>query len=54
LREIRGDRERYDRNRRALKPDKPDVAEVTAMVNEVMHLYNEALAEVVKAARARQ
>ena len=38
----------------ALKPDKPDVAEVTAKVNEVMRLYNEALAEVVKDARARQ
>ena len=39
---------------KALKPDKPDVAQVTAMVNEVMRLYNEALAEVVKDARARQ
>ena len=38
----------------ALKPDKPDVAQVTAMVNEVMRLYNEALAEIVKEARARQ
>jgi hypothetical protein len=38
----------------ALKPDKPDVAQVTAMVNEVMRLYNEALAEIVKDARARQ
>jgi hypothetical protein len=38
----------------ALKPDKPDVAHVTAMVNEVMRLYNEALAEIVKDARARQ
>jgi hypothetical protein len=38
----------------ALKPDKPDVAQVTAKVNEVMRLYNEALAEVVKDARARQ
>ena len=39
---------------KALKPDKPDVAQVTAMVNEVMRLYNEALAEIVKDARARQ
>ena len=39
---------------KALKPDKPDVAQVTAKVNEVMRLYNEALAEVVKDARARQ
>jgi hypothetical protein len=38
----------------ALKPDKPDIAQVTAMVNEVMRLYNEALAEIVKDARARQ
>ncbi len=37
---------------KALKPDKPDVAQVTAMVNEVMRLYNEVLAEVVKDARA--
>ena len=27
---------------------KPDVAQVTAMVNEVMRLYNAALAEVVR------
>ena len=39
---------------KALMPDKPDVAQVTAMVNEVMRLYNAALAEVVKDARARQ
>ena len=39
---------------KALMPDKPDVAQVTAMVNEIMRLYNEALAEVVKDARARQ
>jgi hypothetical protein len=39
---------------KALKPDKPDVAQVTAKVNEVMRLYNETLAEVVKDARARQ
>jgi len=39
---------------KALKPDKPDVAQVTAMVNEVMRLYNEVLAEIVKDARARQ
>jgi hypothetical protein len=39
---------------KALMPNKPDVAQVTAMVNEVMRLYNAALAEVVKDARARQ
>jgi hypothetical protein len=39
---------------KALKPDKPDIAQVTGIVNEVMRLYNEALAEVVKDARARQ
>jgi hypothetical protein len=39
---------------KALKPDKPDVPQVTAMVNEAMRLYNEALAEIVKDARARQ
>jgi hypothetical protein len=38
---------------KALKPEKPDVARVTAMVDEMMRLYNEALAEVVKEARAR-
>jgi hypothetical protein len=38
---------------KALTPDKPDVAQVTTMVNEVMRLYNDALAEVVKDARAR-
>jgi len=37
-----------------LMPDKPDVAQVTAVVNEIMRLYNAALAEVVKDARARQ
>jgi hypothetical protein len=35
-------------------PNKPDVEQVTAMINEVMRLYNAALAEVVKDARARQ
>jgi len=39
---------------KALAPDKPDVAQVTGMVNEVMRLYNAALAEVVKDARERQ
>ena len=39
---------------KALTPDKPDVPQVTARVNEVMRLYNEALAEIVKDARARQ
>ena len=39
---------------KALMPDKPDVGQVTAMINEVMRVYNDALAEVVKDARARQ
>ena len=39
---------------KALMPNKPDVAQVTAMITEVMRLYNEVLAEVVKDARARQ
>src|SRR5678816_735880 len=39
---------------KALKPDKADVPQVTAMVNEVMRLCNEVLAEIVKDARARQ
>jgi len=39
---------------KAFKSEQPDVARITAMVNEVMRLYNEALAEVVKEARARQ
>ena len=38
----------------ALMPDKPDVAKVTALVNEVMTQYNASLAEVVKEARSRQ
>jgi hypothetical protein len=38
---------------KALATDKPDAAQVTATVNEVMRLYNDALAEVVKDARAR-
>ena len=39
---------------KALKPDKLDVPQASPLVNEVMRLYNEALAEVVKDARARQ
>jgi hypothetical protein len=39
---------------KALMPEKPDAAKVTAMVNEVMSLYNAQLAEVVKEARARK
>jgi hypothetical protein len=38
---------------KALMPDKPDVAEVTALVNGVMAKYNASLAEVVKEARSR-
>lgn len=40
--------------KKALKPDKPGVSQVTAMVNEIMRLYNEALAEIVKDTSARQ
>lgn len=36
----------------ALMPDKPDVAQVTALVNGIMTRYNAALAEIVKEARA--
>jgi len=39
---------------KALTPNKPDTAQVSALVNEVMRLYNAALADVVKDARARQ
>src|SRR5215470_5957718 len=38
---------------RALMPEKPDVAEATALVNGVMAKYNANLAEVVKEARSR-
>jgi len=36
---------------KALMPDKPNAAEVTALVNDVMSKYNDALAAVVKEAR---
>jgi len=35
----------------ALMPDKPDTDKVTGLVNEIMRLYNAALAEVAKEAR---
>jgi tetratricopeptide (TPR) repeat protein len=38
---------------KALMPDKPDVAQVTALVNGVMAKYNANLAEIVKEARSR-
>jgi hypothetical protein len=38
----------------ALTPDKPDVAKVTALVNEVMAKYNASLAEVMKEARSKK
>jgi hypothetical protein len=38
----------------ALMPDKPDVAKVTALVNEVMAKYNASLTEVMKEARSKQ
>jgi hypothetical protein len=37
----------------ALEPDKPDVAKVQALVNEVMRLYNAHVAEIQKEARSR-
>jgi hypothetical protein len=39
---------------RALMPEKPDSAKVTALVNEVLAKYNASLAEVVKEARSRK
>jgi hypothetical protein len=39
---------------KALKPEKPDVTQVTAIITEVMRLCNEALAEIAKDARSRQ
>jgi hypothetical protein len=38
---------------KALMPEKPDAAKVTALVNEVLARYNASLAEVVKEARSR-
>ncbi len=38
----------------ALTPDKPDVAKVTALVNEVMAKYNASLADVMKEARSKK
>jgi hypothetical protein len=38
----------------ALMPDKPDVAKVSALVNEVMAKYNASLADVMKEARSKQ
>jgi hypothetical protein len=38
----------------ALMPDKPDVAKVTALVNEVMAKYNASLAETMKEARSKK
>jgi hypothetical protein len=38
----------------ALMPDKPDVAEVTALVNAVMAQYNGVVTEVMKEARAQR
>jgi hypothetical protein len=38
----------------ALMPDKPDVAKVTALVNDVMAKYNASLAEVMKEARSKK
>jgi hypothetical protein len=38
----------------ALMPEKPDVAKVTALVNEVMAKYNASVAEVMKEARSKK
>jgi hypothetical protein len=38
---------------KALEPTPPDAAKVTALVNEVMRLYNAQLAEIMKDARAK-
>jgi hypothetical protein len=38
----------------ALMPEKPDVAQLTALVNSVLGRYNAVLAEIVKEARARR
>jgi hypothetical protein len=38
----------------ALMPDKPDVAKVSALVNEVMAKYNASLTEVMKEARSKK
>jgi hypothetical protein len=38
----------------ALMPERPDVAQATALVNSVMGRYNAALAEIAKEARARR
>jgi hypothetical protein len=38
---------------KALMPEKPDVAQATALVNGVMAKYNASLAEIVKEARSR-
>jgi hypothetical protein len=38
---------------KAIEPTPPDVAKITTLVNEVMRLYNAALAEIVKDARAK-
>jgi tetratricopeptide (TPR) repeat protein len=38
----------------ALMPDKPDLAMVSALVNEVMAKYNASLAEVMKEARSKK
>ena len=39
---------------KALMPEKPDVAQATALVNAVMAKYNANLAEIVKEARSRR
>jgi len=39
---------------KALMPEKPDVAQATALVNDVMTRYNAILADIAKEARARK
>ena len=37
---------------KALMPEKPDVAQATALVNDVMNKYSEIVAQIAKEARA--
>jgi hypothetical protein len=39
---------------KALMPERPDVAQVTALVNDVMAKYNVTVTEMLKEARSRQ
>ena len=39
---------------KALMPEKPDVAQVTALVNDVMAKYNVTVTEMLKEARSQK